>query len=267
MKTVHDFIAMKQAGQKITMMTCYDYTLATIIEKTNIDCVLVGDSAVMVMHGANNTLQATTEQIAMHTQAVAKGIRSKFIIADMPFMSYRKSMSETMNAVEALILAGAEAIKLEGATGNLETIKHIVGSGVPVMGHIGLTCQHIHALGGFKVQGRTQPAYDALIEQARQLERQGCFAIVLECIPVQLAKDISHKIAIPTIGIGAGPDTDGQVLVGQDVLGLQTDFKPKFVKTYVNGAELFINGINQFVTEVQTQCFPSMAEAYGDNVA
>jgi len=265
MKTVNEFIKKKQAKQKITMITCYDYTSATIVEKTDVDCVLVGDSAVMVMHGADNTTLATTEQIAAHTQAVSNGISSKFIIADMPFMSYRKTLSETMDTVTAFIHSGAHAIKLEGVDGNLDLIKHIVQSGVPVMGHIGLTPQHVHGLGGFKVQGKTQDAHAALLKQAKQLEDCGCFSMVLECIPAPLAKEITDSLSIPTIGIGAGSDTDGQVLVFQDLLGLQTEFKPKFVKSYLNGAELFANSINQFVTEVNEQLFPTIAHAYKGN--
>jgi 3-methyl-2-oxobutanoate hydroxymethyltransferase len=263
MKTVQEFKEKKDCHEKITMITCYDYTSATIVEKTQIDCVLVGDSAAMVMHGEDNTTYATVEQIVWCTQAVSRGIKSKFIIGDMPFMSYRTSLSETMNAVASFIRAGAHAIKLEGAHGNLEMIKHIVESGVPVMGHIGMTPQHIHAMGGFKVQGKTQEAYDSLIKQAKQLEENGCFSIVLECVPSQLAKEITDSLSIPTIGIGAGSGTDGQVLVFQDLLGLQTEFKPKFVKTYLNGAELFTKSIDQFVEEVQDQTFPSEDHTYG----
>ena len=262
MKTVHDFTKKKQTQQKITMITCYDYTSAKVIDKTHVDCVLVGDSGAMVMLGANDTIHATINEMALFTKAVSKGIQNKFIISDMPFMTYRKSLSETIDAVGMLIQAGAQAVKLEGVNGNLDTIKHIVESGVPVMGHIGLTPQHIHTLGGFKVQGKTRSAHMALIKQAKQLETTGCFAVVLECIPMQLGKEITRSLHIPTIGIGAGPDTDGQVLVFHDLLGLQTDFKPKFVKSYLNGAALFTESINQFVHEVQNKLFPLDKHAY-----
>jgi 3-methyl-2-oxobutanoate hydroxymethyltransferase len=262
MKSVLEFQHKKQQGQKITMITCYDYTSACIVEKTQADCVLVGDSAAMVMHGETNTIQASIEQIAMHTRSVAKGINNKLIVADMPFLSYRKSLSETMEAVNTLLCAGAQAIKLEGVQGNLETITHIVESGVPVMGHIGLTPQHIHTLGGFKVQGKGRQAQSMMVDQARLLEASGCFSLVLECIPMHLAKAITEAVTIPTIGIGAGPDTDGQVLVFHDLLGLQSTFKPKFVKSYLNGEALFVNSINQYVEEVQGEVFPSSDYAY-----
>lgn len=262
MRSVHDFMKMKQSDKKISMITCYDYSSAKIVDKTNIDCVLVGDSLAMVMHGFNDTTSATVELMAIHTRSVSRGIKTKFIIADMPFMSYRKSISITMDTVEVLIQAGANAVKLEGCEGNLQTISHIVESGVPVMGHIGLTPQHIHAMGGFKVQGRSKEAYEDLLLQAKQLESAGCFSIVLECIPAELAQEITGNLTIPTIGIGAGLDTNGQVLVFHDLLGFQKEFKPKFLKAYCNTEELFIKNINQYVGEVHETLFPSDEHAY-----
>jgi 3-methyl-2-oxobutanoate hydroxymethyltransferase len=262
MKNIHEFLKKKQGRKKITMITCYDYTSAKIVNHSKIDCILVGDTSIMLMHGEKNTTQADIKIIETHTRAVSKGAFNKFIVADLPFMSYRKSLSQTMENVEKLIRAGAQAIKLEGAVGNLETIKYITDSGIPVMGHIGLTPQHFHALGGFKIQGKHRQEAVKLLEEAKALEKSGCFAIVLECVPSDVAKKISQALLIPTIGIGAGPDTDGQVLVFHDLLGLQSDFKPKFLKTYLNGEELFIKSINQYVSDVQLHIFPGVEHSY-----
>jgi len=192
MKSVLDFQIKKQEKQKITMVTCYDYTSALIVNHTKVDCVLVGDSGSMVLFGKINTTQATLADMQFMTKAVANGIEDKLIIADLPFMSYRQSIPITMQSVTTLIHAGAHAIKLEGAIGNIDTIKHIIDSGVPVMGHLGLTPQFMYALGGFKVQGKTKEAAGQLIEQAKQLVEAGCFAIVLECIPWKLAQFIEY---------------------------------------------------------------------------
>ena len=262
MNSIQNFYQMKQAGEKITMITCYDYTSAKLLERSGVDCVLVGDSAAMVMHGYPDTTNATVEMMAMHTKAVARGLQNTFIIGDMPFMSYRKSQSETMDAVAVIVQAGANAIKLEGAVGNLETISYIVKSGVPVMGHLGLTPQHVNALGGFKVQAKQQAAAEKLIQQARQCQDAGCFAIVLECVPAQLAKQISEQLSIATIGIGAGSGTDGQVLVYQDLLGMQSSFKPKFVKHFLQGETVITDGLKQYINEVKNQAYPSEEFSY-----
>ena len=192
--------------------------------------MLVGDSVAMVVHGYPNTLAATTDMMVTHTEAVAKGIKTKFIVSDLPFLSYRKSRDVAYAAIERLMRAGAHAVKLEGANGNLELIRHVVESGVPVMGHIGLTPQSVHALSGHKVQGYEKQVADDLCAQAQALEQAGVFAIVLECVPWALAQRITQQLTIPTIGIGAGPHTDGQVLVWHDFLGIQNEFKPKFSK-------------------------------------
>lgn len=239
------------------MVTCYDYTSARIIDQTDVDCVLVGDSGSMVALGKKDTTQATLSGMQFMTQAVCRGITNKFIVSDLPFMSYRRSLSETIDAVTTLVQAGAQAVKLEGVSGNLDTITHIVNSGVPVMGHIGLTPQFVHGLGGFKVQGKTLKAADRLVKEAKQLESAGCFSVVLECVPAVVAQAITEYLSIPTIGIGAGPQTDGQVLVLADLLGLNLDFKPKFVKTYLNGSDLFKDAINQYVSDVCRVKFPS----------
>jgi 3-methyl-2-oxobutanoate hydroxymethyltransferase len=254
---IFDFNVMKSKHEKITMVTCYDYTSACMLAKSTVDCLLVGDSVAMVMHGFQDTLSATVEMICTHTEAVSRGAKNKFIVSDLPFMSYRKSLTASMSTVEAIVKAGANAVKLEGAVGNLRLIKHVVESGVPVMGHLGLTPQFIHSLGGYKVQGKTEASAKRLLDDALALQEAGCFALVLECVPRQVAKTITQQLVIPTIGIGAGSDTDGQVLVLQDLLGLNVDFSPKFVKTFVDGNHYFASGIEAFVKSTKLSEFPA----------
>lgn len=257
-----DFKNKKLAREKISMVTCYDFWSAQIINQSKIDTILVGDSLAMVVHGHPTTLPATLEIMCYHVAAVARGAPDKFIVADMPFMSFRKSLDANMTAIEKLMQAGGQAVKLEGATGNLELIRHTVDSGVPVMGHLGLTPQSVHQLGGFRVQGREDRAAQIVLDQAHQLEQAGCFALVLEAVPASLAARISEQLEIPTIGIGAGSNTDGQVLVLHDLLGLVTNMKPKFVRQYMNGAEQILTALNQFHGEVETQAFPTEKESY-----
>ena len=226
---LHDFQSKKDKGEHIVMATCYAHWAAQLLNDTDVDVLLVGDSVAMVEYGYQSTLAATVEMMAMHTECVARGAPDKFIVGDMPFLSYRKGLESTMDAVHALMKAGASAVKLEGAAGNIELIKHIVESGVPVMGHIGLTPQSVHQLGGYKVQGRGASAAESLIQQAKDLEAAGCFCIVLECVPVAVADTITRTVTIPTIGIGAGHNTTGQVLVFHDMLGLNNS-KMKFLK-------------------------------------
>lgn len=259
---VLDFRQRKLAGQKVSMVTCYDYTMARILNQTSVDCLLVGDSLAMVMHGHSSTLPATPELMALHIQAVARGAPEKFIVGDMPFLAHRKGLKKAMDAVQTLMAAGAHAIKIEGVEGHADLIKHIVESGVPVMGHLGLTPQSIHQFGGFKVQGRKDGAVEWLTQQARTLEKSGCFATVLECVPTAVAARVTQSVGIPTIGIGAGPMTDGQVLVLQDLLGLNTQFKPRFVRTFMNGAELVQQALNQYDQQVKSAKFPSEMESY-----
>lgn len=252
----------KANQQKISMLTCYDYTFANIINNTDVDCILVGDSGSMVLLGKENTTHATLADMQFMTKAVAQGAKDKLIIADLPFLSYRQSLETTMQSVATLIQAGAQAVKLEGATGNLDTIRHIVDSGVPVMGHIGLTPQFINGLGGFKVQGKTEAAAIKLLNEAKQLEEAGCFSIVLECIPTKVAKKITQTLNIPTIGIGASSNTDGQVIVLQDMLGMNNDFQPKFVKKYIDASQAFNKAINSYVEETKAGIFPSKEHTY-----
>ncbi|OFZ15439.1 MAG: 3-methyl-2-oxobutanoate hydroxymethyltransferase, partial [Bdellovibrionales bacterium RBG_16_40_8] len=233
-------------GEKISVVTCYDYTSARLVNNTRVDALLVGDSLAMTMYGEKSTLPATVEQMSLHTAAVARGAPDKFIIGDLPFLSYRISITENIKSIASLMRAGAHAVKLEGVCGNESLIQHTVESGVPVMGHLGLTPQSVNQLGGFRVQGRTSDQAKLILDGAKTLEKCGCFSVVLECVPTSLAKQISEELSIPTIGIGAGPDTDGQVLVWQDMLGLNTDFRPKFVRQYLNGGELFSSALNQF---------------------
>ena len=256
----YDFQFMKENNKKISMITCYDYWSACIISQSQIDCILVGDSLAMVMYGYSTTLSATVPMMAQHIQAVVKGAPNKFLIGDMPFCSYRKDLTASMTSIEKLMQSGANAIKLEGADGNLKLIHHIIKSGIPVIGHLGLTPQSIHAIGGFKVQGKNQSAADKLKKDAKALADAGCFALVLECVPSNLAKEITNSIVIPTIGIGAGPHTSGQVLVLQDLLGMNSQFKPKYLKKFLNGFELIKDALNDFNKEVKASAFPNIEE-------
>jgi 3-methyl-2-oxobutanoate hydroxymethyltransferase len=256
-----EFKKKKGAG-RLSMLTCYDSTSARIASSTTVDALLVGDSLAMTMHGHSSTLPATIDLMVAHTAAVVRGAGQKLIVADLPFLSFRKSLTDNVNAVAALMQVGAHAVKLEGAAGNCELVQHLVESGVPVMGHLGLTPQSVNQLGGYKVQGREDTSAKAIIEAAKNLEAAGCFSIVLECVPSALAREITQQLHIPTIGIGAGPDTDGQILVWQDLLGLNTEFTPKFVRQYLRGADLFKEAINQYVKDINEIQFPSPKESY-----
>ena len=262
MKTIAEFQKKKLNLQKITMVTCYDSSFASIVAETNVDAVLVGDSVAQVMHGHITTLQASTAMMALHTKAVCKSIKNKVMVTDMPFLSTRKGLKSTMDQVEKIMKAGAHAIKIEGADGHLELIKHIVESGVPVMGHLGLTPQSIHQLSGPKVQGKNFEAAEKIKADALALEKAGCFSLVLECVPSSLSDDISQILKIPTIGIGAGLETDGQILVLQDLLGMNKNFNPKFLKKFLNGSELIANALNSYVTEVNEKQFPLKEHSY-----
>ena len=259
---IFDFDKMKKAQKKISMITCYDYTSARILSETSVNCLLVGDSVAMTMHGFKSTLSATMEMMCLHTAAVSRGAKDKFIVGDMPFLSYRKSFGHNISAAQQLMQAGAHSVKIESAIGNEKFIQHLVTSGVPVMGHIGLTPQFVNMLGGYRVQGKTQESAERLKKEALLLEELGCFSIVLECVPTQLSKIITESLSIPTIGIGAGPFTDGQVLVWQDLLGLNIDFNPTFVKKFIPGSELIKNGVESFISETQSGDFPNHEHCY-----
>lgn len=257
-----DFVKKKKASEKISMLTCYDYTSARILSRSAIDCLLVGDSTAMTMHGFKNTLSATMDMMFYHTAAVSRGANNKFIVTDLPFLSYRKSLSKSISAARRLIQAGANAVKLEGVTGNIKFIQHLTESGVPVMGHLGLTPQFIHALGGYKIQGKTFESAEQLKYDAQLLQNAGCFAIVLECVPSLLAKEITQQLSIPIIGIGAGQYTDGQVLVFQDLLGLNIDFKPKFTKVFIDGYESINKAVKSYIHEINSGEFPQDEHCY-----
>jgi len=259
---VLEFQKMKDEGRKFSMVTCYDYSSARAVAESSIDCILVGDSLAMTMYGFPNTLSATTSMMALHTAAVARGASSKFIVADLPFLSYRKGLKEAMDSVHELMSAGAHAVKLEGVHGHAEIVRHIVDSGVPVMGHLGLTPQSVHALGGMKVQARTSAAVKILASEARELEHAGCFALVLECVPTEAARQVTNLLKIPTIGIGAGSGVSGQVLVYQDLIGLNPGFKPKFLRTYANAFEIIRTALNDYNHDVKAGLFPSEDESY-----
>ena len=260
---LHDFKRKKQNQTKICMLTCYDYPSACIAAESSIDCILVGDSVAMTVHGHANTTTATMEMMVLHTKAVARGLKNQFLITDLPFLTHKVSLAHTISEVTKLIQAGAHAIKIEGGDADTcNTINYLVKAGVPVIGHIGLTPQMIHQLGGYRVQGKTKEQEIILTQQALELEQAGCFAIVIECVPQHLAKTLTDSLTIPTIGIGAGSNTDGQVLVWHDVLGLQTEFNPKFVKRFAQGHDFFLNAINNYAQQVHQCTFPAPEHAY-----
>jgi 3-methyl-2-oxobutanoate hydroxymethyltransferase len=259
---VLEFSARKADGQKLSMVTCYDYWSAQILNRTDVDTLLVGDSLAMVMHGMDSTVHADIDLMALHVRAVARGAPDKFIVGDMPFLSTRKGLGQTMDAVQALMQAGASAVKIEGEKGQADLIAHVVDSGVPVIGHLGLTPQSVHGLGGHKVQARDDEAARELLESSKSLAAAGCCALVLECVPSRVAATITRAIDIPTIGIGAGPETDGQVLVLQDMLGMNPEFKPKFLRHYADGFGTIHSAVNHFHQDINRGCFPSLAESY-----
>ncbi len=262
MKSVLDFQNKKALGEAISMVTSYDTWSARIVGDSAIDCILVGDSASMVMHGYPSTVHADLNMMEAHVRAVAKGAPQKFIIGDIPFLAHRKSRETLMEGVDRLMKAGAHSVKLEGAKGQLDDIAYIVESGIPVMGHLGLTPQSVNQLGGFKVQGKSEDAAQSIMEDAKSLEKAGCFSIVLECIPSALAEEITNTLEIPTIGIGSGPHTSGQVLVLQDLLGMDPSFQPKFVRRYLEGYDLIKEAMNQFDSDVKSKSFPLKKESF-----
>lgn len=257
-----NFSRAKIECRKLSMVTCYDYTFARLLANTAIDAILVGDSAGMVMHGHCSTLSMNVELMRLHTEAVVRGAPAKFIISDMPFLSYRKGVPAALDSAHILIGAGAQALKLEGVNGHEDVIQRLVESGIPVMGHIGLQPQSIRSYGGFKVQGRCNEAAREIARQANTLQELGAFAVVLECIPAALAQEITCALRIPTIGIGAGSGCDGQVLVLQDLLGMNTDFHPKFARAFSYGARNVVDAVANFDEAVKAGTFPATEESY-----
>jgi len=262
MKRVTDFLRARQQGTPIAMTTCYDAWSAQLIAQTPVDAVLIGDSAAMVMHGHESTVHATVEMMAAHTAAVARGLTNKVIVGDMPFPTHRLGKDVATRTADTLLKAGAHAVKLEGARGHLDTVHHLVEGGVPVMGHLGLTPQSVHVFGGHKVQGRGDAAATQLIEDAKALEDAGVFAIVLEVIPAELAKEVTQALTIPTIGIGSGVHCSGQILVLQDLLGMNADFQPKFLRTYLDGATLIQDALTRYTEDVKGAQYPSREESF-----
>jgi 3-methyl-2-oxobutanoate hydroxymethyltransferase len=259
---IHDFARRKREGVPISMVTCYDAWSAALIASTDIDCILVGDSLAMVVYGHDTTLPADIDTMAAHTAAVRRGAPGAFVIGDMPFLSYRRGLGSAVDNAGKLMRAGAQAVKLEGAAGNIELVRHLVDSGVPVMGHLGLTPQSVHRLGGFRVQAKTAEAAAVLVEEAQELERAGCFALVLEAVPAAVAAEVTARLTIPTIGIGAGRHVDGQVLVLQDLLGVTTAFRPKFVRTWLDGSTLIRGALQAYHRDVTEGRFPNGEESY-----
>ena len=261
--TILQIKEMKQKGKIIPMLTAYDYATAKLIDAAGIPLILVGDSLGMVVLGYESTIPVTMEEMLHHTKAVVRGTEQSLIIGDMPFMTYHASVSEALhNAARFIQEGGAQAVKLEGGEVMAETVRRVVDCGIPVMGHIGLTPQSVHQLGGFKVQGKTQEAAIRLMKDACALEEAGVFAIVLEAIPTPLAKLITKKVGVPTIGIGAGPFCDGQVQVVSDLLGLFTDFVPKHAKQYARLSDIIKQAVGEYINEVQAGTFPTDKQSY-----
>ncbi|BET65490.1 3-methyl-2-oxobutanoate hydroxymethyltransferase [Opitutales bacterium ASA1] len=260
MKGILDFARARRDGRPIGMVTSYDAWSARLAAQAGVDCLLVGDSVAMVVHGFADTLHATPEMMVAHTAAVRRGAPELFVVADMPFLTFRKGPETALDVAGALMRAGASAVKLEGVRGHERTVEQLVGSGIPVMGHLGLTPQSVHQLGGYRVQGRSAEDAARLLEDARTLQALGAFALVLECVPEQLATDATEALAIPTIGIGSGPRTSGQVLVLHDLLGLSDEFRPRFARRYLEGHALVRDALQRYVTDVREARFPAREE-------
>ncbi|KUO43357.1 MAG: 3-methyl-2-oxobutanoate hydroxymethyltransferase [Hadesarchaea archaeon YNP_N21] len=261
--TVETFSEKKAKGEKITILTAYDYPTAKLIDEAGIDAILVGDSLANVILGHENTLAVTVDEMIHHTKAVARATKRALLIGDLPFLSYQTSAEDAIRNAGRLIKEGhAEAVKVEGGSGVMDKIQAILNAGIPVMGHLGLTPQWIHQFGGFKVRGKTTEAAKAIVRDAELLEQAGVFSIVLECVPWQLAKLITELVSVPTIGIGAGPYCDGQVLVLHDILGLSDKFTPKFVKQYAQLNEAIKKALAEFLGEVRGGKFPSLEQSY-----
>ena len=261
--TINQIKEMKKRGEKIAMLTAYDYSTAKLVDEAGIPLILVGDSLGMVVLGYESTIPVTMEEMLHHTKAVVRGTKQAMVIGDMPFMTYHISVDDALyNAASFIQEGGAQAVKLEGGVTVAEKVSRIVECGIPVMGHIGLTPQSIHQFGGFKVQGKTPEAAARLLKDAQALEQAGAFAIVLETVPAQLAKIITAKIGIPTIGIGAGIDCDGQVQVINDILGSFTDFVPKHAKQYAKLTDIIRDAVTQYDNEVKSGSFPTEKQSF-----
>ena len=261
--TTHSLLEMKQNKEKISMLTAYDYTLAKIVDSGGIDVILVGDSASNVMAGHETTLPITLDQMIYHTASVVRAVDRALIVADMPFGTYQGNSKEALNsAIRIMKETGAHSVKLEGGSEILESIERILTAGIPVMGHLGLTPQSIYKFGTYTVRAKEEEESKKLIEDALLLEKAGCFAIVLEKIPAQLAKKVAQKLSIPIIGIGAGSEVDGQVLVLHDMIGMTHEFNPRFLRRYLNLFQDIKGAVKQYVSDVKTLEFPNEKEQY-----
>ena len=261
--TVRSFARMKEKGEKIALLTAYDFFTARMLDQIGMDSILVGDSVNMVFYGSPTTLSINMDQMIYHTKAVSSAVKRALVIADMPFLSYQTSPSDAIgNAGRFLKEGGAHVVKIEGGLEMAETVKKIIEMGIPVMGHIGLTPQSIHKLGGFVVRGKTEQDRNYLVESAQILEEVGCFSLLLESVPKALAESISRSLKIPTIGIGAGAGCDGQVLVINDILGLFEDFEPKFVRRYAELGKETRKACQNYLNDVKSGKFPSEEESY-----
>lgn len=254
---------MKQDGEKISMLTAYDFTTAKMLDEAGIDTILVGDSAANVMAGYETTLPITLDQMIYHAQCVTRGVKRAFVVVDMPFGTYQSDSQKALDsAIRIMKETGANAIKLEGGSEVLDSIRKIVNAGIPVMGHLGLTPQSINQFGSYKLRAKENTEAEKLKEDIKLLEEAGCFSVVLEKIPSLLAKEVTESVSIPTIGIGAGVHCDGQVLVYQDMVGMNEGFKPKFLRKYLNLHEQITGAVQQYVKDVKDQTFPNENESY-----
>ena len=261
--TTHSLVEMKQQGQKISMLTSYDYSLAKIVDAAGIDVILVGDSASNVMSGHISTLPITLDHMIYHAQSVIRAVERALVVVDLPFGSYQGNSKEALaSAIRIMKESGAHAIKMEGGEEILESVKRILSAGIPVMGHLGLTPQSIFKFGTYAVRAKEDAEAKKLMEDAKLLQDAGCFSIVLEKIPSFLAKNVSQKVRIPTIGIGAGKDTDGQVLVLHDLLGITNEFNPRFLRRYMNLYEDIKTAVGQYIYDVRNLDFPNEKESY-----
>lgn len=261
--TIHTLLDMKRRGEKIVMLTAYDYQTAVIEDRAGVEVILVGDSLGMVVLGYENTLPVTIEEIVHHVKAVSRAKPRAMVVGDLPFMSYQASVEDAVrNAGRLVKEGGAEGVKLEGGRRMAAVIRAILDADIPVMGHLGLTPQSLHRFGGYKVQGKAPEDADRLVEESQFLEEAGCFSIVLEGIPWPLAKRITESVSIPTIGIGAGAHCDGQVLVVNDMLGMMDDFSPKFVKRYGEAGKMMAKAFSEYISDVKGGKFPSRDESY-----
>ncbi|MGQ9708250.1 MAG: 3-methyl-2-oxobutanoate hydroxymethyltransferase [bacterium] len=260
--TTTRLMRMKGKGEKIVCLTAYDFPFARILDEAGVDLILVGDSAANVVYGMTTTLPIGMEEMVFHTRAVANGVRRALVVSDMPFMSYQVSIERAIENAGRFLKAGAEAVKVEGAGPVLTTVRRLVEYGIPVMGHLGLMPQAVHKLGGYRLQARTPEEQEKLLLEAIELEQAGCFALVLEKVPAELAKQVTGRLHIPTIGIGAGPDCDGQVLVLQDMLGFFDEPKYRFVKRYAKLGQEIRRAVGDYIADVRSGMFPDREHSF-----